>query len=205
LALHQAVRVRVPLWFDEGYATMASGQWDVLDRIGLHLAVARGSPPGLRSLDAELRASQMSADAAYALAATAVMELARRNPTGTLEPLFEQLGAGVGFGDAVVATTGLSLDRFDEAWRKSVRARFGLITWTVGSGIWLGMTLLVLLAYRARRRRDVPRRAALDVGWVLPPDDLLPGDELSAVEDNISEIEQLPPGAEPLDHQRPSG
>lgn len=171
LALHQAVRGRVPLWFDEGYATMASGQWDLFDRLGLNLAVARGRIPELRVLDGELRASAQSADVAYALAATAVMELARRNPTGSLEPLFEQLAEGVRFEDAVIATTGLSIDRFDEAWRKSVRARFGLVTWIVGTGIWLGMALLVVLGYDLRRRRDAPRRAGLDVGWHYPPEE----------------------------------
>src|SRR5215213_4997627 len=28
LALHQAIPVRVPLWFDEGYASWAAGEWD---------------------------------------------------------------------------------------------------------------------------------------------------------------------------------
>ncbi|HEX5003731.1 MAG TPA: hypothetical protein VFV65_00340 [Gemmatimonadales bacterium] len=185
LVLHQSVRGRVPLWFDEGYATMASGQWDVLDRLGLNLAVARGALPGLRGLDAELRASQLSADAAYALSATAVMELARRNPTGTLEPLFARLGRGERFDDAVLATTGLTLDRFDEAWRRSVRRRFGLVTWTVGTGIWLLMALVLAVAYESRRRRDAPRRAALDAGWEMPPGEPPSG------EDN--------PDAKPLD------
>ncbi|HOX20397.1 MAG TPA: peptidase MA family metallohydrolase [Gemmatimonadales bacterium] len=180
LALHQAVRGRVPLWFDEGYATMASGQWDLFDRLAINLAVARGSIPGLRALDAELRASQVSADAAYALAATAVMELARRNPAGTLAPLFGRLSAGERFDDAIVATTGLTLDRFDEVWRKSVRTRFGMVTWAVGSGLWIGLAILVGVAYEARRRRDVPRRAALDLGWVIPPED--PSPEAVAVE-----------------------
>lgn len=186
LALHKSVSGRVPLWFDEGYATLASGQWDVLDRLGLNLSVARGSLPGLRQLDAELRASQVAADAGYALAATAVMELARRNPTGSLEPLFARLGAGERFDDAVLATTGLSLDRFDEAWRRSVRRRFGLVTWMVGTGIWLVMAVVVAMAYEGRRRRDAPRRAALDFGWELPPEEL-PSDEDA-------------PGTKPLDH-----
>ncbi len=192
LALHQAVRGRVPLWFDEGYATMASGQWDLLDRVGINLAVAKGTIPGLRALDGELRASQPSADAAYALAATAVMELARRNPTGSLQPLFERLGEGVGFEDAVVATTGLTLDRFDEAWRKSVRARFGIVTWLLGTGIWLGMALLVALGYEARRRRDAPRRAALNLDWTYPPEEPL--------------ADPAPPSdANALDHRGPPG
>jgi hypothetical protein len=189
IALHQSVRGRVPLWFDEGYATLASGQWDMLDRLGLNLAVARGSLPGLRGLDAELRASQVTADAAYALAATAVMELARRNPTGTLEPLFAKLADGDGFDDAVLATTGLTLDRFDEMWRRSVRRRFGLITWMVGTGIWMVLAIFVVLAYESRRRRDAPRRAALDLGWELPPD------EPPSEEDN--------PATKPLDPDGP--
>lgn len=174
LALHDAVRQRVPLWFDEGYATVASGQWDVFDRLAVNLAVARGETPGLGELDAHLRGSGLSADAGYALAATAVLELGRRNPTGTLDPLLGQLAAGVPFDAAVLATTGLTVDRFDESWRRSVRLRFGLATWTVGTGIWLVIAAAVALAYVARRRRDRPRRAALDEGWDIAPEE---GDE----------------------------
>lgn len=201
LALHQAVRGRVPLWFDEGYATVASGQWDIFDRLGVNLAVARGATPGLRELDGALRASQMSADAAYALAATAVLELARRNPTGTLDPLFERLEAGTGFDEAVLATTGLSLDRFDELWRRSVRLRFGLVTWMLGTGLWIVMAALLAIGYEARRRRDLPRRAALDVGWVVEPEEPpadLPGQDTGGLE--------VPPNeAGPLDHGRTPG
>jgi hypothetical protein len=205
LALHQAVRSRVPLWFDEGYSTVAAGQWDLFDRLGLNLAVARGAIPGLRDLDGELRASRISADAAYALAASAVLELARRNPTGTLAPLFERLEAGVGFDDAVLATTGLTPDRFDEAWRRSVRARFGLVAWTLGAGLWLGMSLLLVVGYESRRRRDRPRRLALDVGWTIPPDTDEPGEESGAPAPDGAPP-QLPPGeADPLDHRRPVG
>jgi len=205
LALHQAVRGRVPLWFDEGYATMASGQWDLFDRLGLNLAVARGRVPELRALDGELRASAQSADAAYALAATAVLELARRNPSGSLEPLLQRLADGVGFEDAVIATTGLTLDRFDEAWHRSVRARFGLVTWMVGTGIWLAMALLVLLGYDMRRRRDGPRRAALDAGWSYPPEEPVPG-PVRAIEPTVQSSSELTSNeATPLDHHRPSG
>ena len=201
LALHQAVRGRVPLWFDEGYATVASGQWDLFDRLGVNLAVARGATPGLRELDGALRTSQMSADAAYALAATAVLELARRNPTGTLGPLFERLEAGTGFDDAVLATTGLTLDRFDELWRRGVRLRFGLVTWMLGTGLWIAMAGLLALAYEARRRRDRPRRAALDVGWVVEPDE--PAADPQG-QDSVDP--EVPPNeAGPLDHGRPSG
>jgi len=205
LALHQAVRGRVPLWFDEGYATVAAGQWDLFDRLGINLAVARGAIPGLRDLDGELRASRVSADAAYALAASAVLELARRNPTGTLTPLFVRLESGVGFDDAVLATTGLTTDRFDEAWRRGVRTRFGLVAWTLGAGIWMGMAVLLLVGYEARRRRDRPRRLALDVGWTIAPDLVEPEDVAGPPAPDGSAPEVTPIEAGPLDHPRPVG
>jgi len=204
MALHQAVHGRLPLWFDEGYATVASGQWDFYDRLGVNLAVARGATPGLRELDAQLRASQLSADAAYALAATAVLELARRNPAGTLAPLFNRLEAGEDFGGAVLATTGLSIDRFDESWRRAVRMRFGLVTWTLGTGLWVGMAVLLALGYEARRRRDRPRRAALDLGWIVADDD--PPAAAAEPHDQDGSADRVP-SAEvmPLDHHGPSG
>src|ERR671919_47652 len=126
LALHQQVDVRVPLWFDEGYAGLAAGEWDRLGTLELNLAVARGALPGLRTLDGALRGTETSADAAYALAYSAVTELARRNPSGTLNPLIERLEKGEGFDAAVLATTGLALDRFEERWQQAVRRRYGL-------------------------------------------------------------------------------
>lgn len=205
LALHQAVRGRVPLWFDEGYATVASGQWDLFDRLGVNLAVARGATPGLGELDAELRSSPISADAAYALAATAVLEVARRNPTGTLEPLFGRLEAGASFEDAMLATTGLSLDRFDEAWRRSVRARFGLITWTLAAGLWILMAILLALAHGARRRRDRPRRAALDEGWVVSTDDSVAEDAPPPAVPNVADDDVTSDEVGPLDHRHSRG
>ena len=50
LALHEAVSSRVPLWFDEGYATWAAGEWERLGVLELNLAVIRGAIPDLRGL-----------------------------------------------------------------------------------------------------------------------------------------------------------
>ena len=83
LTLHQAVRGRVPLWFDEGYAGWAAGEWDRLGLLELNLSVA---PRGVaHAHDARCRPRarrHVPADAAYALAVSAVTELARRNLRG---------------------------------------------------------------------------------------------------------------------------
>ncbi len=171
LVLHEAVRTKVPLWFDEGYAVWAGGEWDLLDRLALNLAVVSGETPSLDGLNAALRGNTMGVDAAYALAATAVLELAQRNPTRTLEPLFEHLSSGDDFGASVLATTGLNLERFGEQWHKDVRRRYGVFTWLAAGGVWALTGIVVILATRWRRRSDAVRRAALDEGWVIPEED----------------------------------
>ena len=170
LELHDQVQVRLPLWFDEGYAGYAAGEWERLGVLELNLAVARGALPDLRALDGSLRASETSADAAYALAYSAVAELARRNPTGTLVPLMDRLRTGEDFESALLATTGLTVERFEEAWQRAIRRRFGLATWLLAGGGWLLVAIAVLVLVHLRRRADLPRRQALDIGWDVEPE-----------------------------------
>jgi hypothetical protein len=165
LALHEAVPVRVPLWFDEGYAAWAAGEWERLGGLELNLAVVRGAVPSLTGLDGALRGSASSADAAYALATSAVTELARRNPTRTLTPLLRRLQAGEDFDAAVLATTGLTIGRFEQEWQRTLKRRYTLGNWLVAGGGWVVVALVVAWLVHRRRRADRGRRAALDVGW----------------------------------------
>jgi hypothetical protein len=177
LALHERVSVRLPLWFDEGYASWAAGEWDRLGLLEINLAVARGALPGFRELDGALRSSETTADAAYALAVSAATDLARRNPSGTLGPLLDRLAAGDDFEGAVLATTGLTVDRFEEQWQRAMRRRYGLGTWVLAGGGWVLLAAGVLGLVHLRRRADRKRRAALDEGWVVEPE-TIEGSEL---------------------------
>jgi len=170
LALHQAVPVRVPLWFDEGYAAWAAGEWERLGALELNLAVVRGAVPDLRGLDGALRGSATTADAAYALAVSAVTELARRNPSGSIAPLLQRLMAGHDFEASVLATTGLTLSQFERGWQRRVRQRYSLATWLLAGGGWGVVALSAWVLVRVRRRADRARRAALEEGWELPPE-----------------------------------
>ena len=178
LALHQDVPGRVPLWFDEGYAGYAAAEWDRYAALEVNLAVPRGVIPTLRELDGSLRAGPASAEAAYALAMSAVAELARRNPAGTLSSLMDRLRAGDSFDDAVLATTGLTVDRFETTWQAATRRRYGLATWLMAGGGWLVVTFIVLGLGRRRRQADQARRAALDEGWVVEEPEAMDGSEL---------------------------
>ena len=173
LVLRTAVHTRLPLWFDEGFAAWGSGEVSRAESLELNLAVAAGRIPSLTALDGMLRGSPGSADLAYALAASAVAEIARRAPAGGLERLLARLEAGEGFESAMVAATGLSPDRFEEAWQGALKRRYSLLTWLVAGGMWsvIAFGLGGLAWYK--KQRDRPRRAALDRGWVVPsPEDL---------------------------------
>jgi hypothetical protein len=170
VVLHDAIRGRVPLWFDEGYAGLAAGELDRLEALRLDLAVASGRVPGFFELDRALRASESTAQAAYGLAASAVAMLARRHPDRSLAPLLTRLAGGEDFEAAVLATTGSPLGRFELEWQKDVRRRFGILGWAMAGGLWAAIAVLMLLAVWLRRRRDRPRRQALDEGWVVEPE-----------------------------------
>ncbi|MEP6571120.1 MAG: hypothetical protein ABJD11_00435 [Gemmatimonadota bacterium] len=181
LALHDAVKVRVPLWFDEGYASWGANEWDRLESLKLNLAVASGSRPGLRELDGLLRGSANTADAAYALAVSAVLELARRNPSGTIAPLMSHLEAGEDFDSALVETTGLTESRFETEWQRSLKTRYGILTWLLAGGFWAIVAFGLGGILWARRRADAPRRAALNDGWVIVEDPEPPVDQHDGV------------------------
>lgn len=171
LALHEVVRGRVPLWFSEGYAVVAAGEWDRAEALQLNLAVVRGAVGDLRTLDAALRRSEAEASTAYALAGSTVQLLARMNPSGTLDALVDRLAGGAPFDSAVRLTTGHTLASFERSWQRDLRRRYGWLVWLAAGGGWFVLAVVVLLAARWRRRRDQPRRAALDVGWVIPDEE----------------------------------
>jgi hypothetical protein len=166
LVLRERVKGRLPLWFEEGFAAWGSGEVNRAESIELNLAVSAGRIPSFSALDAMLRSSPSTAELAYALAASAVAEIGRRGPPGGLERLVGHLEDGVSFDSAMVVSTGLTVDRFEESWQSALKRRYGLLTWLVAGGMWtvIAFGLGGLAWYR--RERDRPRRAALDHGWI---------------------------------------
>jgi hypothetical protein len=179
LVLRSNGRVRVPLWFDEGYASWATGELGAGEVLELNLAMATGKVPSLREIDRMLRSSARTADLAYALAAAAVGDIARRPEPGGLGRMVGLLREGVTFDSALAASTGLSPDRFEEQWQRAMKRRYGLVAWTMAGGLWLILALGLSIIWYVRRERDRPRRVALDHGWVIPeePPEIPPTEE----------------------------
>jgi hypothetical protein len=171
LALRSRVKRALPLWFEEGYAGLAAGEWDRLDALKLNWQVARGVQLDLDDLDRALRGDRPDATTAYALSTTAVLLLARWGGGGDrgLAPLIEHLAREPTFDAALRQTYHMTEGDFEIRWQRDVATRYGWLGWASAVGLfWAALGIALLWLVRLRRRRDRVRRALLDEGWTVP-------------------------------------
>jgi hypothetical protein len=159
---------RAPLWFEEGYAAVAAGEWDRLDALRLNWELARGVRMNLDEVDRALRGDRGDAAAAYALATTAVLLLHRWGGTRGLDPLVANLTTEPTFEGALRATYHVTEGDFEQRWQRDLASRYGWLSWGAAMGFfWLSIGALLAALVVWRRRRDRARRAALDDGQLL--------------------------------------
>ena len=162
LALHEHLGDLPPRWFDEGYASVAAGEWGRDEALTTVLAlVLRGVPP-LDSLDSYFRAGSGRAEQGYALAHRAVAELAALDPERGLTLFLAYWRETGSLDQAVRRAYGLTLADFEKHWQRRTRRRYGglaLVTDLSLGGAAIGALLLPV--YLARRRRDRRRMAQL--------------------------------------------
>ena len=172
LALRWRVGHHLPLWFEEGYAAVAAGEWGRVDALRMSWQLARGRRMDLDDLDRALRGDATDAEGAYALATTAVLLLERWGGERGLEPLISHLPAAPSFDAALRETYHVTEGDFEERWERDLRARYGWLQWAQSVGVfWAVLALLLVALVLVRRRRDRARRALLDEGWIVPPDE----------------------------------
>jgi len=172
LALRWRVGYHAPLWFEEGYAAVAAREWDRLDALRLNWQLARGGRMDLDEVDAALRGDATDAQSAYALATTAVLLLERWGGERGLGALIARLGPAGGFDAALRQTYHVTEGDFEERWQRDLSAHYGWLAWAQAVGLfWALLGLLMVWLVVVRRRRDRLRRARLDEGWTLPPDE----------------------------------
>ena len=167
LIARAARRRPVPRWFNEGLAMVAArearGEWGLDDRGRLMLATLRRGEDTLANLDQGFQGGSASASMSYALSAAFVRFLIQEEGERVIARIFEQLGNGVPFPQAIRRATGRTLgqlqgafwDRLD-LWNKWVPFL------TSSTFLWLAITGLALVAFRRRRQRDAELRAQWD-------------------------------------------
>lgn len=166
LGLHQALGdLRVPRWFDEGYAQWASGGFDAAEAWRLRLLLALGRAPPLDSLSLVWPRDRADAEAAYLLAASAVTYLLGDSGARGLEVFVERWRARRSFDAGLRETFGVTSGQFEEDWRRHVKDRYGWLFVVSHSAVfWMLLALVLLLMVRVRRGRNRERLARLRAG-----------------------------------------
>lgn len=169
LGLHDYLRgLRIPRWFDEGYAQWASGGWDIEEGWRLRLALARGGAPPLDSLTLSWPVGESSARIAYLLSASAVEYLFSEGGNRGAEIFLERWRETRDFELAFRTTFGMTTAGFETSWATYVRERFGwYLILSQTALFWVLAALLLLPVMRMRRRQRIERTARLRA--VEPP------------------------------------
>ncbi|MCA9736782.1 MAG: hypothetical protein KC645_04100, partial [Gemmatimonadetes bacterium] len=163
--------LRVPRWFHEGYARVAAGEWDARSGWALRWALARGTAPPLDSLTLDWPDGGARARLAYDLSASAV-EYLLSQPAGEegVRIFLERWRLGGSFDDALGSVFGFTPGRFETAWVRWLKRRYGwLLLLSQSVALWLGLGVTLLVLWRWRRRRMTRRMARLRANE--PPDE----------------------------------
>ena len=155
LALHEALGDLPPRWFDEGYAAYSAREWGREEMLATNFALVLRGVPSLDSLDNGFYSGAQRATGAYALAYTAVAELAALDPDRGLALFFQHWQRTRSMDNAVRAAYGVTLARFEARWQSRTRRRYGALALVtdlaiVGTGV---VGLLLPLQHLQRRRR----------------------------------------------------
>lgn len=163
LVLSEYLGANIPRWFNEGYATWASGEWDETSGWRIRLALLTGAAPPLDSLRLGWPGGEGEARLAYLLSASAVRHLATRNGEQAFAAFMETWRREGSPDVAIRSTYQMTLTQFEREWRAMVRRRYGwLLAISQVGAFWLALTLLLLVLGGARRRRDERRLAEME-------------------------------------------
>lgn len=162
LALHEYLGDLAPRWFDEGYASYVAHEFTRGDAFAANLALALQGVPTLDELNAYFAGGSSTAQAGYALAASAVADMAALDPARGLARVFAAWRQTQSLNLALRQADGVTLDGFEADWRQRARRRYGALTLMEDLTL-LGILFLVFVfpLWLARRRRDRARFRAL--------------------------------------------
>jgi hypothetical protein len=154
---------RVPRWFDEGLAMTAERVWGIEDRARMALELIRGSRVTLGDLDPLFHSTRGDATRAYALSGAFVRYLFDRHGPTVGARILGEMSRGTSFGRAFLLVTGHALvsAEADFRGRRVLWSRWVPFL-TSSVALWIGITLLALLAILLRRARSAAMRRRWD-------------------------------------------
>lgn len=163
LGLHQHLgELRVPRWFNEGYAQWASGGFDAMGAWRLRVMIALRRTPAMDSLALSWPSGREEARTAYLLAASAVTYLLEAGGERGLALFLDRWRERRSFESAFRETFGVTTGQFEEDWKRHVRSRYGWLFMLSHSALfWLVLALVLLFMMRSRQGRNREKLARL--------------------------------------------
>ena len=154
--------LRIPRWFNEGYAQWASGGFDASEAWRLRVLIASRRAPEMDSLTLGWPAGREEARSAYLLAASAVTYLLESGGEAGLRIFLDRWKTERSFDTAFRETFGLTTSQFEEDWKRHVRRRYGwLFVVSRSSVFWLVLALVLLFMVHGRQRHNREKLARL--------------------------------------------
>lgn len=161
--------LRIPRWFNEGYAEWAAGEWLSGGGLKLSVALAFGNAPALDSISLTWPRERVPAEVAYLLSASVIHYLVESSGTEGLEVFLERWRETGSFDDAMRDVYGAAPAQLEPVWRKWVERRYGWLMFLTHSTIfWIllvGALAAMFFVRRRYRREQLARLRADD-----PPD-----------------------------------
>lgn len=159
---------RIPRWFNEGVAMLASRSWRFRDETHLALGLLSADKVPLWKLDDLFEGDRWQVERAYALSGALVQDLLDKYGTGLPSALLSRVAHGLSFDEALRRTTGATLiDVGESFWARQSVLRRWLPILTSTAVIWLGIALLAIVAAVKRRRKQAAEAKALADAEVL--------------------------------------
>ena len=162
LALHEHMGRLPPRWFDEGYASVAAGEWTREQLLETAVGMVWRTLPTVDRLEAGFQGGEREAGWSYAMAYRAVGALLELGGEAGLQRFFVQWRQSGSFDRGLREAYGMTTMGFDAHWHRQTRRRFGWLA--LATDVSLAMAVVLLLALPllvGKRRRDRRRLAEL--------------------------------------------
>ncbi len=145
----------VPRWFNEGLAMIHTRAWGLRDVVGISKHLITRKPLPLGELTRGFPEGRSSAGVAYAQSYLFMTHLRKEYGRDAPGSILRRVGSGTAFNEAFHQVTGEPLYRVEAEWRRGLTWRYRYIPMvTSGGTLWLLVTLLFVLGYLRKRRRN---------------------------------------------------
>ena len=162
LALHEVLGRLPPRWFDEGYASVAAGEWDRDAAFETSIGLVWHTLPSRDQLDRGFFGGASQATFSYAVAHRVVAELEALDPSNGLRNFFQSWKTTGSMEVAMREAYGMTGAQFDRHWQGQLRRRFGALSLVANLALVAGLfSVLLGPLFVMRRRRDKRRLEAM--------------------------------------------